>query len=143
MPNPLNGNLVNLYLDMSQTAVPDWKMVACLTDYNFDGSGDVIDASSKCGQAKLAGENEDSSDFTGFFELQPSATQVSMNDLMAVYQSKESRHWKASTVDGVAYYREFNGPLTSYSESAPYNGACEFNGTISHNGSIITVPPAP
>lgn len=138
MPNPLNGNLVNLYVDESQTDVPDWRMVACLTDTSFNGNGDTIDASSKCGQAKLAGQSNDSVDFEGFFELTPTSAQVSYSALIEIYKAKTLRHWKISTADGVDYYREFDGVLNPYTESLPYNDAASFTGTIDISGDIIT-----
>lgn len=141
MPNPLNGNLVNLYVDESLTETPDWRMVACLTDLNFNGDGDTIDASSKCGQAQLAGQSNDSVDFEGFFELTPETSQVSYETLIEIYKAKVSRHWKIATADGVAYYREFDGVLTPYNESLPYNDAASFTGTIAISGEIITVAP--
>lgn len=141
MPTPITGNPINLYLDISTTTTPTWKMVACLTALTFNGAGNVIDAGSKCGQAKLAGENDDTVDFEGNFEMAPTADQVSFTDLMNVYQSKESRHWKMSTADGVQYYREFNGPLTSYTEDLPYNEVATFSGTIGINGVVIDEAP--
>lgn len=139
MPNPISANLVALYYDTSTTPVPAWKMVACITTTTFNLGGDVIDASSKCGQAKIAGQDDFSVDFEGFFEKPTASAQISYQDLVEIKLSKQSKHWKLSTPDGLDYYREFNGPLTNYTEDTSYNTAASFTGTISIVGDLIVV----
>lgn len=141
MPNPINANTVGLYLDVSTTSTPSWKLVVCITQEKFNLAGDVIDASSKCGQAKLVGQDNFSLDFTGYAETTLSASAVSYEDMIAIRLSRISHHWKMATPDGVMYYREFNGPLTNYTEDTSYNKAAEFTGTISLVGDLILQAP--
>lgn len=141
MPNPIAANLVALYYDTSTTSVPAWKMVACITTSTLNAGGDVIDASSKCGQAKIAGQDDFSVDFEGFAEKTPPSGEISYQDLIAIKISKEDKHWKMATPDGVDYYREFNGPLTNYTEDTSFNTAVSFTGTVSIVGDLIIVAP--
>jgi hypothetical protein len=140
--NNVLGRDVNLYLDTSLTATPNWEMVACITETNIDQSRTTIDASSKCGLNILAGQkNAGTSNFKGFYITDPTVTQVSMNTIAALYDDGLKHHWKLSTVSGSDYYREFNGYLTTYNESSNFQEAVNFTGAISISGDVILVKP--
>jgi hypothetical protein len=148
------GKNTNLYLDESTTNVPSWKLVACLTETGMDGSRDTIDAGSKCGSYQASGNKTDTASFTGFFEPSGDTDKISLNELAAIYDSGESRHWKISDdgtpysatsptgTPGFLYYREFNGSLTAYTESDNQDEAITFTGTIAISGDIIRTAPS-
>lgn len=136
------GNKVNLELDISLTATPDWQVVACITQTDLDGSRETIDASTKCGPDQLAGQRTDTSNFTGFFIIDPTAEQVSMNTLAAIYDTGDVRHWRLIDEDGgLTYYREFNGSMTAYNESSNINEPVTFTATLGISGDIIRTLP--
>jgi len=136
------GNKVNLELDISLTATPDWQVVACITQSDLDGTRETIDASTKCGPDQLAGQRTDTSNFTGFFIIDPTVDQVSMNTLAAIYDSGDVRHWRLIDEDGGAtYYREFNGSMTAYNESSNINEPVTFTATLGISGDIIRTLP--
>lgn len=143
MPHTIiKGDIILLELDTSLTETPEWKIVGCITESDIDGSRETIDASSKCGPAQLAGQKTDTANFTGFYNTTPEATEVSMNEIAAAYDSGDSRHWRLIDEDGGdIYYREFNGPVTSYNESTNQNEPVTFTASVGINGDIIRVAP--
>lgn len=138
----IKGDVVLLELDVSLTDTPDWKIVGCITESDIDGTRETIDASSKCGPAQLAGQRTDTANFTGFYNTTPEITEVSMNEIAAAYDDGNSRHWRLIDEDGGdVYYREFNGPITSYNESTNQNEPVTFTASVGINGDIIRVAP--
>lgn len=139
---PLEGKKVSLEYDVSLTATPDWKVVACITDTDLDSSRETIDVSSKCGPGTLAGQATNSVNFTGFFIIDEDTEQVSGQTLADINFNQDgvSKHWRLIDEDtgGALYYREFNGPLTAYNESSNNNEAVTFTGTISIIGNVET-----
>ena len=137
------GNKIVFDLDVSLTETPEWETVACMTQTDIDSTRETIDVSSKCGPGQVAGAKTQTSNFTGFFITDPEAgVQVSMNEIAAVFDAGESRHWRLIDEDGGAiYYREFNGPMTAYNESSNLNEAVTFTGTIAINGEITRALP--
>lgn len=139
---PYLGNKIIAQLDRSTTGVADWALVGCLTDSDIDGSRETIDASSKCGPAQLAGQKTDTANFTGFMDADQSTPNVTLDELAAIYDAGESRHWRyLDDEGGSTYYREFNGPLTAFNESTNFNEAITFTGTVAITGDIIRTLP--
>lgn len=137
------GNKIIFDLDVSLTDTPEWETVACITQTDLDATRETIDTSSKCGPGQVAGAKTQTANFTGFFITDPvDGVQVSMNELAVVFDAGESRHWRLIDEDGGGvYYREFNGPLTSYKESSNLNEAITFVGAIAINGDVIRTLP--
>lgn len=136
------GNKINAELDISATDTPDWKLVACITDSDIDQTRETIDGGSKCGPNQLAGTVTSTANLTGFFIIDPTSDQVSMNEMAAAFDSGESRHWRfIDNEGGLIYYREFNGPLTSYNESTNQNEPVTFTAAVAINGDIIRILP--
>jgi len=140
-----DGKEVDLELDVSLTATPDWKLVACLTESDLDTSRETIDANTKCGNATLAGTATITANFTGFAIKDADVTQVSMQDLAVInFQGNgDVRHWRYINNEdaGSSYYREFNASLTSYNESTNNAEAATFSGTLSVVGDVIIEAP--
>lgn len=139
---PIKGDIIQLELDVSLTDTPEWRIVACITESDIDGTRETIDASSKCGPAQLAGQRTDTANFTGFYDTHPAGTNVSMNEIAAAFDSGDSRHWRLIDEDGGdLYYREFNGPITAYNESTNQNEPVTFTASVGINGDIIRTAP--
>lgn len=136
------GNKINAELDISVTPTANWKLVACITDSDIDQTRETIDGSSKCGPNQLAGTATNTANLTGFFIIDPTNSQVSMNELAAVFDSADSRHWRfIDNEGGDIYYREFNGPMTAYNESTNADEPVTFTAAIAINGDIIRTLP--
>lgn len=139
---PFLGNKVIAQLDRSTTDTPDWALLGCLTDSDIDGSRETIDASSKCGPAQLAGQKTDTANFTGFMNIDPLTDNVTLDELAAIYDAGESRHFRFIDDEGGSlYYREFNGAITAWNESSNFNEPLTFTGAIAITGDIIRILP--
>jgi predicted secreted protein len=139
---PIKGDVILLELDTSNTDTPTWAVVGCITESDIDGTRETIDASSKCGPAQLAGQKTDTANFTGFYNTDPEAGEVSMNEIAAAYDDGEIHHWRLIDEDGGdLYYREFRGPITAYNESTNQNEPVTFTASVGINGDIIRTAP--
>lgn len=138
------GDKIMLELDTSTTDVPDWKLVACVTTSDLDGTRQTIDVASKCGPGTLPGNPTDTANFAGFMStnIDP-ATQVSLNDIRSVYKNNTIAHWRFLDIDttGAEFYREFYGGLTTWNESFNTNEAVTFTAAIAINGGTIDTAP--
>lgn len=140
---PIAGNKIIMQLDLTTDGgVADWALVGCLTDTDIDSTRETIDASSKCGPATLAGQKTDTVNFTGYLDTEPDVNTVTLDELAAIYDAADSRHWRLLDEDGGAiYYREFNGTLTAWNESANQNEPVTFTAAMGLNGDIIRTLP--
>lgn len=138
---PIKGDVIGLYLDISVTDTPNWQLVGCITETDIDGTRETIDASSKCGPAQLAGQKTDTANFTGYFNTDPEAGEVSMQEIAAAYDAGDIRHWKVEHEDSDILYREFRGPVTAYNESYNQNEPVTFTASIGINGDVIRTAP--
>lgn len=138
----MKGDVVAVYLDTAAPGitVPVWKMVACITTSDIDGSRDTIDVASKCGPGQLAGQQTDTSNFAGFFIKDPTVDQVSMNTIASAYDDGLVHHWKYADADEI-YYREFLGSITAYNENTDNNTAITFTAAVAIEGGVTRTPP--
>jgi hypothetical protein len=141
MPKKIKGDLVNAYLDTAVSGAPVWKLVACITTSDIDGTRETIDANSKCGTDTLSGQKTETANFAGFFITDPTVDQVSMNTIAAAFDDGLQHHWKFATADETVYYREFDGSITAYNESSNINEAVTFTAAVSITGDIIRTAP--
>lgn len=144
MPNkPITGNKIIMQLDLTTDGgTPDWALVGCLTDTDIDSTRETIDASSKCGPAQLAGQKTDTVNFTGFLDTDPEPDMVTLDDIAAIYDSADVRHWRLLDEDGGAlFYREFNATLTAWNEDVSQNAPVTFTGAMGVTGDIIRTLP--
>lgn len=117
------------------------KLVICLKDVAFNGSGETIDLSTKCGDAEAAGKQKNQVTFSGYAIKSAAGAVISFNELIAKYLNKTVASWVLKDTDTPAtYYRAFSGQLTSYNETANYNDYVAIEGTISIQGDIDTTP---
>lgn len=124
-----------------QSGPADWRDVACITGNGLDSASDAINGDSKCGTDQQPGVVSWSSSIEGFYEMDPTATQVSGQDLINIRQSKAFYNWRLRNADN-SYYRGFYGYLSGYSEDAPFNDIVKFTAEVSVSGDLITVAPS-
>lgn len=136
----LAANDVLLQVNMGTDLLPDWRDVACITDNGLDSASDEIEASSKCGIETIPGEVSWNVSLGGFYDLTPSSTQVSGQELIEMRQNKEYRNWRMRNAPNT-YYRGFYAYLSGYSEDAPYNDMVTFDGELAIQGALILIAP--
>ncbi|WP_126244338.1 phage tail tube protein [Chitinophaga rhizosphaerae] len=135
----LKANDVGLFLNTGTTAVPVWKVLACLTATDIDLAVEELNGDSKCGIDREAGDVTWTGSFEGFFKLDPTSTEVSGENLLEIAQAKTKKEWKISNSDD-SYYRAFTAYISSYNESAPYNEFVTFSGELNVSGTVATAP---
>lgn len=143
----LKANDVLLQVDLGsingQAGPADWRDVACITGNGLDSASDNINGDSKCGIDQQPGLVSWTSPIEGFYELDPSATQISGEDLINMRQANPAPfyNWRMRNADN-SYYRGFYGYLSGYSEDAPYNDLVKFTAEVSIKGALITSAPS-
>jgi hypothetical protein len=136
----LKANDVLLQANLGTVLLPDWRDVACLTDNGIDSASDEIDASSKCGVENIPGDVSWTASIGGFYELDPTSTQLSGQKLIEMRQNKTYVNWRMRNAANT-YYRGFYAYLSGYSEDLPYNDMVKFTGDLSIQGALITTAP--
>lgn len=139
----IKGDDIVLEVNTGTEVSPVWNLVVCITEQDLDLQRETIDASSKCGNDQLSGQLTINANFTGFFDTAPTGGAVSMNELMGYILNDDSKQWRmlSSEDDGATYYRQFNGSLTAFNESANSNEPGTFTAGIAVQGTVITEAP--
>lgn len=136
----LKSNDVGLYMNTGTEGAPVWKLMACLSSNGLDGQTAEMNGDSKCGIDRAAGDTTFTASFEGFYEKTPTVNQVSGQDLIDVFQSKEQKQWEMRNADST-YYRGFTAYISTYSEDLPYNEFATFSGELNISGTVVTEAP--
>lgn len=132
-----------VFVDISETATPNWKVMLCQTTATVNSPKDVIDASSKCGNDSLSELGIETIDFEGQV-LQKDATNtshLSMYEVRQLFRTKEKYNFKlgpkgaTSADDGKIIYSGL-GEIMSLSETYPNKDVATCTGSITFTGEI-------
>lgn len=130
----LSGTSVLLYIDPLGGVAYD--TVVCLTSQSWNGTTNVIDATSKCGPDSLPGTQTNTVDFEGQHLYDPAAGKLSGVSLFDLWQAKTTVGWKIApaipvTGDEVLSGTGFISELAkTYGQSDPST----FTGTLAIYG---------
>ena len=117
-----------------------YKTVVCEIGHTFNRERSTNSVETKCygGVAYVSvGAISGSIDFTGLFETQPSATQVSADDILGFIENGTYLYWKITAgLSGDERYRQGNGYVTSDSEDAQIGDNVGFNFTLIIDGAV-------
>lgn len=117
-----------------------YKSVVCEIGHTLNRERSTNSVETKCygGVAYVSvGALSGSIDFTGLFETQPSASQVSADDILGYIENGTYLYWKLSSgLSGDERYRQGNGYVTSDSEDAQIGDNVGFNFTLTIDGAI-------
>lgn len=118
----------------------DFKDVVCGQDIDIDWSKDITTLKTKCGTVKAAGEPSITITGTGVANHSPGGTEVSADEIAAIMQGNSDVLVRVQDETTPAnYFRQGQGTMTAYSESAPLDGALTFDFTIEVSGSLDLV----
>ncbi len=119
---------------------PDYKDIVCGQDIDISWSKDVTTVKTKCGTAKTAGEPSVTITGTGMANTDPESDEMSANDLATIMQGTTDVLVRIQDDTTPAnYYRQGQGLMTGYNESAPLDGAVTFDFTIEVSGALELV----
>ena len=133
---------VDTVLQLSTDGVT-YKSVVCEIGHTYNRERSTNSVETKCygGVALVSiGAKSGNIDFTGAFETQPSATQVSANDIMGYFEDGDYLYWKSeSPTGGASRYRQGRGYITSLNEDAQVGDIIQFSFTLTIDGDVDTV----
>lgn len=139
--NKIDGKLVNLQIS-TDLVTPVWKTVVCGQDVGIDGSKDVNTVRTKCGVLKSSGDTSWTLTGSGVANHTPEATELSADELVAIMQGDTDILARLThATDDELYYRQGQGIMTAYSESAGEGDPISFDFTIEISGDLIIVAP--
>lgn len=116
--NGVKGKFVILSIS-TDIVTPAYKDVVCSIDNGITGSRNVTTTETKCGTSKAGGSP--SYTVTGSLSANsaPGATEMSADDLQALFDSGDDFLWKlAHSTTPTEYYRQGQGFFSSYNETA-------------------------
>jgi hypothetical protein len=115
----IKGKYVILSIS-SNLVTPDYKDVVCLIDNGLAGTRTVSTTETKCGTAKATGSPAYTVSGSLAANSNPGASEISANELLALFDSGAAFLWKLAHITTPAdYYRQGQGFFSSYNETAP------------------------
>lgn len=136
---------VAVYVDMSETETPDWKLVTCTTSKTVDLAIASIEKNNDC-TGNYVGQLPSTVSWSfaieGDANLNPTAPEeISYAELFAIASLREIRNWKLENGDST-YVRYGEGFLSSYSESIATPEYMTFSATLTGNGQLYDSIPS-
>lgn len=133
----ING--IDVVLKLSTDGVT-YKSLVCEISNGLDLTRNSNQVETKCddGVAYVTlGALTGTIPFTAVAETTPSATQVSINEMLGYIKNKTYLYWKIEHPSGGALlYRQGNGYVISYNENYSVGELVQFEGEISIDGAI-------
>lgn len=131
----LSGKEILLYID--PLGGVDYSTVVCLTNQTWQGTSNVIDATSKCGPDTLPGTQTNSVTFEGQQLFDPSVGKVSGASLFDLWKNSTTIGWKISPTDPIDGDEILSGTgwISDLSKNYNQTDPSTFSGTLSIYGS--------
>jgi predicted secreted protein len=134
--NPTNGKRYVFGIDLTNTGA-SYDTVVCLTSNTFERSASVIDASSKCGTAKLNGVKDRTITLEGNVIFNPDANNVSEGVLNDAFENDTPFAWffgPEAPLAGEDTYTGVDALISALTMTAGNDAALSFSGTVQLNG---------
>ena len=144
MANELFSKDIGVYVDVSATATPDWKLAVCTsskslsisvgaTEINNDCTGDFV--------RNLPSTASWTMSFEGDVNTNPGASEVSAADIFGYVVARAEKKFKFESLDGTTYIRYGEGFISQFDETATAPEYQTFSVSITGSGSISDVEP--
>lgn len=132
----IQGDVVGIYIS-TNLVTPAYKEIICAENTGLDGSRDVNSRRTKCGIKKGYGPVSWTMTGTGTHETVLGVNQISAQELIGIVQNETDVLVKiAHVTDATLYYRQGQGQITSYSESANSGDPVTYDFTIDISGDL-------
>ena len=136
---------VAVFVDMSDTQIPDWRLVTCTTSKTVDLAIASIEKNNDCSGdfvGQLPSTVSWSFAIEGDANINPTAPEeISYAELFTIATQRELRNWKLEKADD-SYVRYGRGFLSSYSESIATPEYMTFSATLTGDGQIYDAIPS-
>jgi hypothetical protein len=141
-PNSINAKDIWVYANVYAENGADYWPVVCQLNATLTLNKEEVDATSKCGQEFLQGNDDNSFEITINAQKLPLPTDsFSLDNLFAWQQAGTLVNWKiVDDIDTpVNYGRSFAGRVFGITEDAPTSGAMTGAATIRPTGAITNL----
>lgn len=136
---------VSVWVDLSNTQSPDWRLVTCTTSKTVDLSIASIEKNNDCTGdfvGNLPSTVSWSMAIEGDANITPTAPEeISYAELFEIAKNREVRNWKFENGTST-YVRYGRGFLSSYSESIATPEYMTFSATLTGDGEIYDAIPS-
>ncbi len=144
MANELFSKDIGVYIDISATSTPNWKLAVCTsskslsisvgaTEINNDCTGDFV--------TNLPSTASWTMSFEGDVNTNPGASEVSASDIFGYTVGRDVKKFKFESLDGTTYIRYGEGFISQFDETATAPEYQTFSVTITGSGAISDVEP--
>lgn len=136
---------VGVYVDMSDTETPDWRLVTCTTSKTVDLAIASIEKNNDC-TGNFVGSQPSTVSWSFAIEGDANVTptdpvEISYAELFSIAVNREVRNWKLENGDS-SYVRYGEAFLSSYSESIATPEYMTFSATLTGNGQLYDAIPS-
>lgn len=115
-----------------------YKNVVCKKTWGYTGSAEITKEPTDCGVLKAPGAIDESFNFELILNITPNgATEWGSDAIMNFFQAKTLLYVKV-TVGSVTYYRQGQGYIANYTETAAQAGMIAATGTFELYGTLDT-----
>lgn len=130
-------------LQLSQNG-STWKQIVCEVGHSLNLSRSTNSVETKCYGGTVStsvGALSGTIDFTGIFETQPSATDLSGDDILGYLSNANLLFWREMHgVAGDELYRSGRGYVTSYTEDKQVADSVTCDFTLTIDGAVAIAP---
>ena len=144
MANELFSKDIGVYIDISATATPDWKLAVCTsskslsisvgsTEINNDCTGDFV--------RNLPSTASWTMSFEGDVNTNPGASEVSAEDIFGYTIARSTRKFKFESLDS-SYIRYGEGFISQFDETATAPEYQTYSVSITGSGPIDDAIPS-
>lgn len=133
--NSIKGKDVIIAIS-TNLVTPAWLTIVCRINGGLGGTRDVQTQSTTCGTAKSPGEPNYTITGSGLANTTPGGSEMSAEELIALFESGDSFLWKMASLTPADYYRSGTGFLSNYNETTNDGENVGFDFTIEVEGGV-------
>lgn len=144
MANEIYSKDLGVYVDVSETETPTWRLAVCTTTKSLSISTGSTELNNDCSgnfSRNLPSTVSWTMAFEGDTNSAPGVNEVSTNDLFSIATSREVRKWKIESGD-LTYVRYGEAFISQMDEAASAPDYQTFSITLTGSGEILDSEPS-
>jgi len=144
MANELFSKDIGVYIDISATATPEWKLAVCTSSKSLSVSVGSVSINNDCSgdaEEQLPSTYTWQMSFEGDVNTNPGASEVSAEDIFGYTTSRSVRKFKFENLDS-SYVRYGTGYISQFDETATAPEYQTFSVTVTGSGEILSAEPS-
>ena len=144
MANELFSKDIGVYVDISATATPDWKLAVCTSSKSLSVSVGAVTINNDCtgdSEQQLPSTYNWQMSFEGDVNTAPGVNEVSAEELLSYTLLRTVRKFKFQSLDST-YVRYGLGYISQFDETASAPEYQTFSVTVSGSGPLLLAVPS-